>query len=207
MAMVKKSLGNKGNYYNVFKKWVPKSEESEAMESQAHMDMDQYNASMLNKAIHNIAEAKKEGLDRAEVVGTIPTFQILEALGDYRISGMKYDSTAWKRVPLFRAMVFWDKDNSDEIKAYQDELKRRIRDLNMLEAAFKDIEAAKVDGLSKIEVEATKCVWHMLRLAGFEVERDAFSMLLDYRTINGKPVKFWVSWGSENKEENNVKTK
>lgn len=30
MAFAKKALGNKGNYYNIFKKWVPKEHDSNA---------------------------------------------------------------------------------------------------------------------------------------------------------------------------------
>lgn len=30
MAIAKKALGNKGNYYNIFKKWVPKERDSNA---------------------------------------------------------------------------------------------------------------------------------------------------------------------------------
>lgn len=46
MAIAKKALGNKGNYYNVFKKWLPKDDEK--------MEIDQDFNDVINKALEDI---------------------------------------------------------------------------------------------------------------------------------------------------------
>ena len=49
MAIAKKALGNEGNYYNVFKKWLPKDDE----------EIDQNFNDILNKALEDIKNSIK----------------------------------------------------------------------------------------------------------------------------------------------------
>lgn len=61
MAIAKKALGNEGNYYNVFKKWLPKDDETIETDQTSigelfynHKDND-----ILNKALENIKNGIK----------------------------------------------------------------------------------------------------------------------------------------------------
>ena len=51
MAIAKKALGNEGNYYNVFKKWLPKDDEE--------IEMDQNFNDVINKALEDIKNSIK----------------------------------------------------------------------------------------------------------------------------------------------------
>ena len=61
MAIAKKSLGNEGNYYNVFKKWLPKDDE-EIETDQTNIGKlfyDQKVNDILNKAVEDIGKSIK----------------------------------------------------------------------------------------------------------------------------------------------------
>ena len=61
MAIAKKSLGNEGNYYNVFKKWLPKDDE-EIETDQTNIGKlfyDQKVNDILNKAVEDIRKSIK----------------------------------------------------------------------------------------------------------------------------------------------------
>lgn len=51
MAIAKKALGNEGNYYNVFKKWLPKDDEE--------IEIDQNFNDVINKALEDIKNSIK----------------------------------------------------------------------------------------------------------------------------------------------------
>lgn len=53
MAIAKKALGNEGNYYNVFKKWLPKYDEE--------IEIDQNFNDVINKALEDIKNSIKTG--------------------------------------------------------------------------------------------------------------------------------------------------
>ena len=53
MAIAKKALGNEGNYYNVFKKWLPKYNE------EIEMEIDQNFNDVINKALEDIKNSIK----------------------------------------------------------------------------------------------------------------------------------------------------
>ena len=64
MAMAKKALGNEGNYYNVFKKWLPKNDETIETDQTSigelfynHKDND-----ILNKALEDIKKNIKTSI-------------------------------------------------------------------------------------------------------------------------------------------------
>ena len=56
MAIAKKALGNKGNYYNVFKKWLPKDDETigELFCDQKAVERYKTNNDVINKALEDI---------------------------------------------------------------------------------------------------------------------------------------------------------
>lgn len=56
MAIAKKALGNEGNYYNVFKKWLPKDDETieTAQTSIGELFYDQKFNDIINKALDDI---------------------------------------------------------------------------------------------------------------------------------------------------------
>lgn len=60
MAITKKALGNKGNYCNELKKWLPKKEEPTIAVTIKPFDIDEMSAS-LKRAIKNIENACKQG--------------------------------------------------------------------------------------------------------------------------------------------------
>lgn len=53
MAIAKKALGNKGYYYNVFKKWLPKDDE------EIEIEIDQDFNDVINKALEDIKNSIK----------------------------------------------------------------------------------------------------------------------------------------------------
>ena len=53
MAIAKKALGNEGNYYNVFKKWLPKNDE------EIEIKIDQNFNDAINKALEDIKNSIK----------------------------------------------------------------------------------------------------------------------------------------------------
>ena len=53
MAIAKKALGNEGNYYNVFKKWLPKDDEK------IEIKIDQDFNDVINKALEDIKNSIK----------------------------------------------------------------------------------------------------------------------------------------------------
>ena len=64
MAIAKKALGNEGNYYNVFKKWLPKDDETIETDQTSigelfynHKDND-----ILNKALEDIKKNIKTSI-------------------------------------------------------------------------------------------------------------------------------------------------
>ena len=61
MAIAKKSLGNEGNYYNVFKKWLPKDDETIETDrtSLDELFYDQKVNDILNKAVEDIRKSIK----------------------------------------------------------------------------------------------------------------------------------------------------
>lgn len=59
MAITKKALGNKGNYCNVFRKWLPKEEEPTIAVTIEPFNVDEMHAS-LKRAIKNIENACKQ---------------------------------------------------------------------------------------------------------------------------------------------------
>ena len=61
MAIAKKSLGNEGNYYNVFKKWLPKDDETIETDrtSLDELFYDQKVNDILNKAVEDIGKSIK----------------------------------------------------------------------------------------------------------------------------------------------------
>lgn len=60
MAITKKALGNKGNYCNELKKWLPEKEEPTIAVTIKPFDADEMSAS-LKRAIKNIENACKQG--------------------------------------------------------------------------------------------------------------------------------------------------
>ena len=78
MAMVKKALGNKGNYYNIFKKWVPTSEKTNYKGTVRRL-LDE--SEMLRAAFIAIDAAKKVGLSIVYVDGTVYVQQMLNTAG------------------------------------------------------------------------------------------------------------------------------
>lgn len=59
-AITKKALGNKGNYYNELKKWLPEKEDPTISVTIKPFDIDEMSAS-LKRAIKNIENACKQG--------------------------------------------------------------------------------------------------------------------------------------------------
>ena len=61
MAIAKKALGNEGNYYNVFKKWLPKDDETigELFCDQKAVETYKTNNDILNKALEDIKKISK----------------------------------------------------------------------------------------------------------------------------------------------------
>ena len=61
MAIAKKALGNEGNYYNVFKKWLPKDDETIETDrtSLDELFYDQKVNDILNKAVEDIRKSIK----------------------------------------------------------------------------------------------------------------------------------------------------
>ena len=61
MAIAKKALGNEGNYYNVFKKWLPKDDEAIETDrtSLDELFYDQKVNDILNKAVEDIRKSIK----------------------------------------------------------------------------------------------------------------------------------------------------
>ena len=53
MAIAKKALGNEGNYYNVFKKWLPKYNE------EIEIEIDKNFNDVINKALEDIKNSIK----------------------------------------------------------------------------------------------------------------------------------------------------
>lgn len=63
MAITKKALGNKGNYCNELKKWLPEKEEPTIAVTIKPFDIDEMSAS-LKRAIKNIENACKQGKEQ-----------------------------------------------------------------------------------------------------------------------------------------------
>ena len=59
MAIAKKALGNEGNYYNVFKKWLPKDDEEIDQINIGKLFCDQKVNDILNKALEDIKNSIK----------------------------------------------------------------------------------------------------------------------------------------------------
>lgn len=59
MAIAKKALGNEGNYYNVFKKWLPKDDEEIDQINIGKLFCDQKVNDILNKALEDIKNGIK----------------------------------------------------------------------------------------------------------------------------------------------------
>lgn len=59
MAIAKKALGNEGNYYNIFKKWLPKDDEEIDQINIGKLFCDQKVNDILNKALEDIKNGIK----------------------------------------------------------------------------------------------------------------------------------------------------
>ena len=66
MAIAKKALGNEGNYYNVFKKWLPKDDETigELFCDQKAVERYKANNDIINKALEDIKKNIKTSIYR-----------------------------------------------------------------------------------------------------------------------------------------------
>ena len=64
MAIAKKALGNNGNYYNVFKKWLPKDDETigELFCDQKAIETYKTNNDIINKALEDIKKNIKTSI-------------------------------------------------------------------------------------------------------------------------------------------------
>ena len=64
MAIAKKALGNEGNYYNVFKKWLPKDDEiiGELFCDQKAVERYKTNNDIINKALEDIKKNIKTSI-------------------------------------------------------------------------------------------------------------------------------------------------
>ena len=64
MAIAKKALGNEGNYYNVFKKWLPKDDETigELFCDQKAVETYKANNDIINKALEDIKKNIKTSI-------------------------------------------------------------------------------------------------------------------------------------------------
>ena len=64
MAIAKKALGNEGNYYNVFKKWLPKDDETigELFCDQKAVETYKANNDIINKALDDIKKNIKTSI-------------------------------------------------------------------------------------------------------------------------------------------------
>ena len=64
MAIAKKALGNEGNYYNVFKKWLPKDDETigELFCDQKAVETYKANNDIINKALEDIKKNIKASI-------------------------------------------------------------------------------------------------------------------------------------------------
>ena len=64
MAIAKKALGNEGNYYNVFKKWLPKDDETigELFCDQKAIETYKTNNDIINKALEDIKKNIKTSI-------------------------------------------------------------------------------------------------------------------------------------------------
>ena len=64
MAIAKKALGNEGNYYNVFKKWLPKDDETigELFCDQKAVERYKANNDIINKALEDIKKNIKTSI-------------------------------------------------------------------------------------------------------------------------------------------------
>ena len=64
MAIAKKALGNEGNYYNVFKKWLPKDDETigEHFCDQKAVETYKANNDIINKALEDIKKNIKTSI-------------------------------------------------------------------------------------------------------------------------------------------------
>ena len=64
MAIAKKALGNEGNYYNVFKKWLPKDDETigELFCDQKAIETYKKNNDIINKALEDIKKNIKTSI-------------------------------------------------------------------------------------------------------------------------------------------------
>ena len=64
MAIAKKALGNEGNYYNVFKKWLPKDDEAigELFCDQKAVETYKANNDIINKALEDIKKNIKTSI-------------------------------------------------------------------------------------------------------------------------------------------------
>ena len=64
MAIAKKALGNEGNYYNVFKKWLPKDDETIETDKTniGELFCDQKSNDILNKALEDIKKNIKTSI-------------------------------------------------------------------------------------------------------------------------------------------------
>lgn len=64
MAIAKKALGNEGNYYNVFKKWLPKDDETigELFCDQKAVETYKTNNDIINKALEDIKKNIKTSI-------------------------------------------------------------------------------------------------------------------------------------------------
>ena len=64
MAIAKKALGNEGNYYNVFKKWLPKDDETigELFCDQKAVERYKTNNDIINKALEDIKKNIKTSI-------------------------------------------------------------------------------------------------------------------------------------------------
>ena len=64
MAIAKKALGNEGNYYNVFKKWLPKDDETIETDKTniGELFYDQKANDILNKALEDIKKNIKTSI-------------------------------------------------------------------------------------------------------------------------------------------------
>ena len=64
MAIAKKALGNEGNYYNVFKKWLPKDDETigELFCDQKAVETYKTNNDIINKALKDIKKNIKTSI-------------------------------------------------------------------------------------------------------------------------------------------------
>ena len=66
MAIAKKALGNKGNYYETFKKWLPKTESKEESKTEPKMEPKDYTAEEQSKknGCHNCAFYSRSIIER-----------------------------------------------------------------------------------------------------------------------------------------------